>query len=335
MPSESSTDLKTIQIVSKQGISMRTCLTRRELLQSSAAAVAGLSLMNSASAQKTPGEYPWIDAHSHIWTRDVAKYPLAPGKSVDDLDPASFTTEELLEVAHKNGVGKVVLIGHSLYYLWDNTYMIDAAKQHPNTFRIVAMIDNMAPHPDALMEKLLADKVTGFRITPGIYGKEKWLDNPGMHAMWKKAANTRQNMCCLINPEDLSEIDTWCETYPETPVVIDHFARIGIDGMVRKEHLDALCKLARHKHTTVKISAYYALGKKKPPHDELVPMIERLIETFGVERLMWASDSPYQIVAPNTYADSIALIRDRIDSLSEADKQWLLRKTAEKVFFFA
>jgi predicted TIM-barrel fold metal-dependent hydrolase len=314
---------------------MTTHLTRRELLQSSAASVAGLALMPSNSAQAADDhESPWIDAHSHIWTRDVETYPLAKGRTVADLDPASFTTEELLDVARKNGVGKVVLIGHSHFYLWDNSYMIDAAKQHPDAFRIVAMIDNMAPHPDALMEKLLADKVTGFRITPGIYGKDKWLDNPGMHAMWKQAAKTRQNICCLINPGDLAEIDTWCETYPDTPVVIDHFARIGIDGTIRKSDLDALCKLARHKHVTVKISAYYALGNKKPPHDELAPMIARLIDTFGVERLMWASDSPYQIVAPNTYSDSIALIRDRIDSLSDADKQWLLRKTAEKVFFF-
>jgi predicted TIM-barrel fold metal-dependent hydrolase len=313
---------------------MSNHLTRRELLQSSAAAIAGLSRMNSAAAQKPRDEYPWIDAHSHIWTRDVDQYPLAPGKTVADLDPASFTIEELLDVAHKNGVGKVVLIGHSQFYLWDNSYLLDTAKLHPDTFRIVAMIDNMAPHPDDLMEKLLADKVTGFRITPGIYGKDKWLDNPGMHAMWKKAAKTRQNMCCLINPEDLAEIDKWCEKYPDTSVVIDHFSRIGIDGTIRKADLDALCKLARHKHTAVKISAYYALGDKKPPHQELVPMIRRLIDAFGVERLMWASDSPYQTVAPNTYTSSITLIRDRIDTLSDNDKQWLLHKTAEKVFFF-
>jgi predicted TIM-barrel fold metal-dependent hydrolase len=85
---------------------------------------------------------------------------------------------------------------------------------------------------------------------------------------------------------------------------------------------------------TVKISAYYALGKKEPPHTELIPMISRLIDSFGVERLMWASDSPYQLVGENTYSDSIKLITERIDTLSDSDREWLLRKTAEKVFFF-
>ena len=64
-------------------------------------------------------------------------------------------------------------------------------------------------------------------------------------------------------------------------------------------------------------------------------MIKRLFEAFGPQRLMWASDCPYQIQGANNYKDSISLIRDRIDWLTPEDRQWLLRKTAEKVFFFA
>lgn len=42
---------------------------------------------------------------------------------------------------------------------------------------------------------------------------------------------------------------------------------------------------------------------------------------------------PYQLVSPHTYRASIALVRDRLDGLSEDDREWLLRKTAERVFF--
>ena len=34
------------------------------------------------------------------------------------------------------------------------------------------------------------------------------------------------------------------------------------------------------------------------------------------------------------FADSIALVRDRLGFLSDGDRQWLLRKTAEQVYFF-
>ena len=310
---------------------MNRQLTRRMFLASAAVGTASLAISNAAGAEED--EHPWIDAHSHIWTRDVEHFPLAKGSTVDDLAPPSFTAEELLKVAHRENVGKVVLIQHHRYYGWDNSYLCDAAKRYPKAFRVVGMVDNFSDSPGKQLRELLKQRVTGFRITPRIY-KEKWLGGD-MDEMWKTAADTRQNICCLINPEDLAAIDKMCVRHPDTPVVIDHFARIGVDGQFRKADLDALCQLARHKHVTVKISAYYALGKKKPPYLDLVPMIRQVLDAFGVERCMWASDSPYQIDGENTYSASIELIRDRIDFLSAGDRQALLQTTAQRVFFFA
>ncbi len=83
----------------------------------------------------------------------------------------------------------------------------------------------------------------------------------------------------------------------------------------------------------MKISAFYAFGNKKPPYLEQIPKIKRLFESFGPKKLMWASDCPYQLEGDNTYSVSISLVRDRLDFLSNDDKNWLLRRTAEKVFF--
>jgi predicted TIM-barrel fold metal-dependent hydrolase len=61
-------------------------------------------------------------------------------------------------------------------------------------------------------------------------------------------------------------------------------------------------------------------------------MIRRLLDAYGPERLMWASDCPFQ-VDNEKYSDSISLVRDRLDFLSAGDKDWMLRKTAEQTFF--
>jgi predicted TIM-barrel fold metal-dependent hydrolase len=300
---------------------------------------AALAAMGCAMTQRTVAaeeKLPWIDAHSHIWPADVDKFPLAPGQTKKDLDPPSFTDEELMKLARPEGVGRVVLIQHSVYHLWDNSYLIDAVRRHPKMFRVQGMVDDSKPDPEAAMKKFLPLGVTGFRITPFVRKKDeqaKWLELPGMIEMWKTGAKTRQAMCLLINPSDLPGADAMCEKHPDTPVVIDHFARIGADGEIRDADVKSLCKLARHKHTHIKISAYYALGKKKPPHDELIPMVRRLLDAFGPNRLMWASDAPYQTQGANTYKASISLVRDRMDFLSKADREWLLAKTAESVFF--
>ena len=154
-----------------------------------------------------------------------------------------------------------------------------------------------------------------------------------MKKMWACAADESMAICPLINPEYLPSVDEMCQRYPETTVVIDHFARIGVDGTIREKDVDALCRLARHRNTYVKLSAFYALGKKAAPYTDLGSMIHQLAHAFGTNRLMWATDCPYQVQQGHTYHDSIDLIRYKLDFLTDRDRSWILRNTAEKVFF--
>ena len=309
-----------------------TPLTRRDALAISTAAAVAIGGQTQASS--TAEEHPWIDAHSHIWTQDTSVFKLAPGVTAADLAPTSFTDDELMEVARSHGVGRVVLIQHTLFHGFDNSYLTDAWQRHPDLFRVVGMVDDLRPNCGKAMKQLLRRGVTGFRITPR-KGITAWLQTDGMTEMWATAADTRQSMCCLIDPDQLPAVDAACERYPETPVVIDHFARIGVDGMIRDDDVTNLCRLARHAHTKVKISAYYALGAKRPPHHDLIPMIRRLYETFGPERLMWASDCPYQLTGSNTYGSSILLVKEGLEFVSSDDRRKLLRTTAEQTFFYA
>jgi hypothetical protein len=48
---------------------------------------------------------------------------------------------------------------------------------------------------------------------------------------------------------------------------------------------------------------------------------------------MWASDGPFQLQPPHSYAASLELLTHRLDFLSNSDKLWILRGTAEEVFF--
>ena len=308
-----------------------TTLNRRELGIATTAGAA-LTMLGHPSEAADDKRRPWIDAHSHIWTPDVEKFPLANGKTITDLAPPSFTAEELLKTAHPHGVGRVVLIQHYGYHGWDNSYLIDAARRYPREFRVVGMVDTFSPKPGQQMRELLKKKVTGFRITPKVHEK-KWLAG-GMDEMWRTAADTGQNICCLIHPRDIAEVHAMSKRHEGTKVVIDHFARVGVDGTFRRSDLDALCAMAKQKNTYVKISAFYALGNKQPPYNYLVPSIRRLLDAFGVERLMWASDAPYQINKHNSYAASIDFVKNDLKFLSDGDRQWLMQKTAEKVFFF-
>jgi len=313
----------------------RDVLLRRDFLRVSTFG-AGAWMMAApdvagGAAATDSSQQGYIDAHVHVWTPDVNRYPLRPGFSKEQMVIPSFTPEQLFAHARPCGVTQIVLIQMS-YYGFDNSYMLDMMRRHRGVFSGVAWIDREAK-PAETMRKLAGQGVRGFRIRPGDRPVDRWLDGPGMAAMWKCGADQRLAMCLLINPDALPAVDRMCRKFPDTPVVIDHFARIGCDGRFRKKNIEALCALAGHKNVHVKTSAFYALGKKKAPYLDVGPMIRRLLDAFGPERLMWATDSPFQVIKGHTYKDSIDLIRKRLEFLTAGDRQWLLRKTARRVFF--
>ncbi len=184
------------------------------------------------------------------------------------------------------------------------------------------------------MRDLKPNGVRAFRIQPK-YGKQPpktWLGPAGYSAMFNEAARSGFGLSCLIDPDGLPEVDRMCRQFPHTNVIIDHLCRIGVDGTIRPADVQALCDLSQHPHVYVKVGAFYALGAKKPPYLDLAPLVRRVLQAFGSRRLMWESDCPFQVVE-HRYEDSIALVRDRLDFLSDDDRAWMLGKTAERVLF--
>lgn len=315
--------------------------TRRAWMAQSAGALALAASSrwpHATAAEEEPVELPaietgYIDAHVHVWTPDRGHFPLAEGWTVEAMQPPSFTPEELFAHAAPCNVARIVLIQMS-FYGYDNSYMLDAMRRFPGRFGGVAVIDHHQRHAAQQMRELHEHGVRGFRIRPAEdQSAEEYLQDEAMQKFWRYGAEQGMAMCGLLDPDHLPAWDAMCEQNPETPAVIDHFARIGVDGQIREEDVARLCQIARHDNTYVKVSAFYALGKKKAPYDDLGPMIRQLLDAYGPQRLMWATDCPYQVQEGHNYADSVALIAERLEFLSADDRKALLQGTAERVFF--
>lgn len=304
-------------------------LDRRSFLRASA-----LSALVTAGCVSLPPTTPnYIDAHVHVWTPDTQRYPLAEGFLREkDMVPPSFTPAELFAHCRSLGVSRVVLIQMS-FYKFDNSYMLDMIEAQPGVFRGVAIVDEAHPNVAAEMDALAQRGVRGFRVRATRALAEGWKDSAGMRKMWSHAAEKGLSICLLSDPDALPAIQSMCKQFPKTRVVIDHFARIGMSGRIVPGELEELSRLSDFEHTYVKTSAFYALGSKTAPYDDLGPMLRTLHSAYGSRRLMWGSDCPFQVQPGHNYADSLGLIRDRLDFLTPEDKEWMLRRTAESVFF--
>jgi predicted TIM-barrel fold metal-dependent hydrolase len=312
-------------------------LSRRNALRAAAFGVGAVGLRYPVRADPTasfPGD---IDAHSHVWSNDLERYPLGPWAKPADMQPPSFTAEEFLAIAHANGVDRAVLIQHAPLHSYDNAYILDCAKAHPGVFSVVAMIDERLPRVGERLADLTRQGARGIRIGPTNHADRTpnadppmWLDAPGMVALWEHAARLGVAICPLVAADFLGTLDPMCEKHPETVCVIDHFGHVDPE---KPDTVAALVRLARHQNVYVKVSGFYKFGDRKPPYDDLVPMIRSVIDAFGPQRLMWGSDCPYQLNDGNTYADAIGLMRRSLDELSENDRRGILRDTAARVFF--
>src|SRR5271163_3930334 len=107
----------------------------------------------------------YIDAHVHVWTPDNAHYPLAGGFKKEDMQPASFTPEELFKHCKPAGVDRINLIQMS-YYGFDNSYMLDMIAGHKDVFSGTAVIDPEGANPAKLMGEIAKKSVRAFRVYP-------------------------------------------------------------------------------------------------------------------------------------------------------------------------
>jgi predicted TIM-barrel fold metal-dependent hydrolase len=286
-----------------------------------------------------------VDAHVHVHSPDIARYPLAPGFGRADLWYPSMTPEDYARHGKRYGTVRANLVQPTWYGL-DHTYIIDciarAPGQYVGTGVVPAVSDVSLPPPDRAMLSLSERGIRAFRIRGGSTRADfrrstRWMDYPGYDAMFETAASHGLALSFLIGPDDLPETDRMCSRYPDTRVVIDHVAGIRVrDGRFPVEQVEALCRLARHREVTVKLGPFHVLSEQEPPFLDLLPLLRRVIDAFGPDRCMWETDvgGPVPMSDPEgVYAASVELVLEHVDFLSDGDREDVLCRTAESVLF--
>ena len=137
----------------------------------------------------------------------------------------------------------------------------------------------------------------------------------------------------LTGPEYFGALDAMCRKFPETTLALDHLGHVGFDRPILEADVASLCRLAMHKKVYVKVSGFWALGRRQPPYLDLLPVIRQVYRGLWAAAAAVGQRQPVPDDSPHRYHDSIDLVRNRLDFLSADDRQWLLRKTAERLFF--
>ena len=92
--------------------------------------------------------------------------------------------------------------------------------------------------------------------------------------------------------------------------------------------------LYQYPNVCVLLSAQYAFSKEAYPYADLQPWHESLLSTFGADRLMWATDSPWIMEEPG-YERLTGVIDTLLPNLSEFDRALVMGGNAAARLFAA
>jgi L-fuconolactonase len=250
-----------------------------------------------------------VDGQVHIW-----QYGTPP----PNHRQVPFTTDELLTEMDGAGVHRAILVPP----LWDpaaNVYSIGAAREHPDRFAVMGLVDLHSPrNAIGFRQWIDANGLRGIRISFNSPRLRALLASGAADWLWKSAEDAGTPIM-LLAPQLCAWMGTIARQHPELRMVVDHMAiPRGLKAPAAFDHFPELLALARYPNVAVKMGGVpnYADGEVYP-YRSLRPYLRQVIEAFGPARCFWASDLSR---LHGSYTQCVDLFRDSADWLSEAER---------------
>ncbi len=294
----------------------------------------------SAQEPKLAGRSPVIDAHMHVWSDDPVKFPFAhpyDAKFVPTTIPASL--HRVVKEMDEHGVTHCVLV-QTISHDWDNRYLFHCLKAEPKRFRGQGLIDPTDPNVAKNLALVMKEPgMAGVRFSPMYYQcKDDWLNAKATDAVWQKAEELGAVFTFFIASEQLPNLEDMVRRHQKVKVVIDHLARVDLVKKDPEPEIKKLLALARYPNVFVKFSELMILSpSKKHPYRDTFPLVKKVYDAFGRDRLLWGTGFPG---ATRAQADrpalqqELALIRTEIPFFTAEDRAKILGRNAAKVWGF-
>lgn len=301
-------------------------MRRRDYLKLTATALGGTAL--PPSAQAAPARTPIVNAAEHAWVIHDPRFAPDPRLSncPNSIPNREYSREHLLSAMRTYGIDKVV-ISHVCYYGTNNSYPSYCVRTYPDQFAAIGLLVGYRLYPPddpenpSRLERLMKQEhLIGLRLSP-IYDRDVvWMNDPVSYPLWRKAEELGAVFNIFLAPHQLRQVADMAERFPGVKVVIDHFAMMDITRP-DSEGIDEILKLEPLPNVYIRTSLHNP-SKEQIPFRDMWPYLRRVYDKFGPQRMIYA----------NFY--ELLIMKDLIPFFTAEDKEWILGKTALKVYPF-
>lgn len=248
----------------------------------------------------------------------------------DDPNPAN-SGDRLLQLMEESGVGMALLTARTRYDL-NNDFLLELAGENPDSFHVVGFVDPSVPDVEERVAYLASLEVFVALRLVVLSDRQLVQWNDGEFETVFAASARHVLPLCIWAPGRLRELEPVISRHGDLQWVLDHAGMAQDTNACRRdpepfERLPELLHLSAYENVAVKLTGIETLSLEDQPHRDLWPVIEQLVSSFGIERLMWGSN-----LRGNTmYDDTLRYILD-CDQLSASDKESILGKSACRLF---
>ena len=275
----------------------------------------------------------FVDIHPHVISDDEGAYPPAPlfGKRSDWSQERPSTVETLIASMDEAGVAKAAVVHSSTTYGFDNSYVVDACNRYADRLIAVGSVDVLAPDAVDTIRSWVDRGLKGLRVFTGGSTKEfdpSELDDPRAYAAWELLGELGLTMCIQTGPVGLAAVTALAKRFPNVPIILDHLGRPDVTDGAPYANAQSLFDLAPIESIYLKLTPRI-MGDSKKGEATPETLFPQLVDVFGAQRMAWGSNYP---TSPGTLAEIKATAEDRLSCLTDADREWIFAKTAQKLY---
>ncbi len=274
-----------------------------------------------------------IDAHQHVWDPSRARYDWL----TSELAPINRTIgfDELRPQLRAAGVDATVLV-QSADNDDDTELMVQTAAANPEIVAIVAYVPLDRP-------AVAAERLAGLRRNPLVVGVRNlihdipdpdWLLRPDVDeglSVLEDSGATFDLVAVL--PRHLEHVATLSEKHPRLKIVIDHLAKPPVGLPDREPWWTLIERAAENPLVYAKVSGLYSATADSAAWTvaSVTPFVERALEAFGADRLMYGGDWPISVLSGGYQRvwDGLSTI---IGELDQEDQGRILGGTAVEFY---
>ncbi|UKJ05873.1 amidohydrolase family protein [Solitalea lacus] len=263
-----------------------------------------------------------IDSHQHFWKYNTKNHAwITDEMSVIKRD---FMPDDLIPLLAANMIDGCVAVQAD--QTEDEThFLLNLAEEHKFIKGVVGWVDFRSEDIDARLEYFSNfKKLKGFRHIVQAEPQEDFLLGKAFCNGIGSLKKYRFTYDLLVFPKQLPYVLSFVKLYPDQLFVVDHLAKPYIKSGKIDEWRKDIIALAQFSNVHCKLSGMVTEANwSNWKTIDFKPYVDVVLESFGIDRVMFGSDWPVSLLAAS-YDQCYELLHNLTHHLSsnEKDKLW-------------